>query len=353
MASLRIGIVGGGRVAQGRHIPGLRRLPEVEIVGLCSRRRESSSRVARALDIPRTYPGWEDLVEDEEVEAVVVATWPDLHAPVTLAALDAGKHVLTQNPMAMNAREAQRMVDKAAEKPHLVAMVAPGPYGIACGPFVSRLIRQGWLGALREAHVTSFAPGLSDRGTGLDWGQVTRHVGFNMLDLAAIHQASSRWTSQATRVLALASKLVRSRRSKSENKLVKVGTPDTVQVLVTYENDAVGTFRASGLSRGLVERQVQLFGTIGTIVVDLVRDEIMAGKGDQAELKSIPIPPDYRGHWSIESDFVAAIRGESPPAGHTFAAASRQMQFVEAVARSSRHQEPVFLPLQEFSNPSL
>ena len=77
---------------------------------------------------------------------MVVAAWPYLHAAVTLAALDAGKHVLTQARMAMNAREAQRMFDRSRECPGQAAMVVPSPYGLTGDAYVRSLIDAGYLG---------------------------------------------------------------------------------------------------------------------------------------------------------------------------------------------------------------
>src|SRR4051794_11885133 len=122
---LRIGIVGAGRIVRDRHLPGFRALPGVRIVGVCNQHRETAARFAREFDVPRIYGAWEDLLDDPEVDAVVIGAWPYIHCPVTLAALDAGKHVLTQARMAMNAREAQRMLDRSRESPELVAMVVP------------------------------------------------------------------------------------------------------------------------------------------------------------------------------------------------------------------------------------
>ena len=112
---IRIGIVGAGQITRTRHFPGFRAIPGVRIVGVCNRRRESATRVAREFDIPKVYGNWEDLVADPGIDAVVIGAWPYLHCPVTLAAFEAGKHVLTQARMALNAREAQRMHDRALE----------------------------------------------------------------------------------------------------------------------------------------------------------------------------------------------------------------------------------------------
>src|SRR5690242_9833116 len=106
---IRVAIVGAGNITQARHVPGFRAIPGVRIIGVCNQKRESSAKVAREFGIPKIYGSWENVVEDDEVDAVVIGAWPYMHCPVTLAAFDAGKHVLTEARMAMNAREAQRM----------------------------------------------------------------------------------------------------------------------------------------------------------------------------------------------------------------------------------------------------
>jgi predicted dehydrogenase len=352
-SSLRIGLVGAGRVMRRRHIPGLQAIPGVTLAGVCNRRRETASRVAREFGVPRTFSSWEDLVDDDAIDAVVIATWPDLHAPVTLAALDAGKHVLTQAPMAMNAREAQRMLEKLREHPTLTTMVAPSPYGLVGDRAVRALIDDGFLGTLREVHVTGFGAELADPETRLSWRQITRYSGFNALDLGFLHEAAMRWTPPVTRVFAYASKQVGTRRVSESRKRARVGTPDSVQVLTSYEGHVVGTYRVSGVARHVEERSVVLVGSAGTIRYDLARDSLFAARADEAELTERPIPDELRGAWRAEADFVAAIRGERPVERNDFETGARVMHFTEAVARSSRHQEPVWLPLREFSNPSL
>lgn len=350
---LRVGIVGAGSIARTRHIPGFRQIPGVRVVGVCNQRRESSARVAREFDIPRIYSTWENLVEDEEVDAVVVAAWPYLHAPVTLAALDAGKHVLTQARMAMNAREAQRMLDRARECPGLTTMVVPSPLGLTGDAYVRSLIAEGMIGTLRELHVEGLNADLADPATPLGWRQMTRYSGFNMLTLGILHETALRWTPPARRVVALASKLIPERADPDTGEMVRVGTPDSVQVLTVQEDGSRGVYRLSGVTWHGPGPRIELYGSEGTIVYDLKRDEIRGGRRSDAGLQPLPIPDALRGGWQVEADFVAAIRGERPVTHTTFQTGARYMQFTEAVARSSRHQTPVELPLKEFSNPSL
>src|SRR5438128_10748753 len=152
-STLRIGLIGAGANTRKRHIPGLRALPDVEIVAVCNRRPSSTAAVAREYGIPRTFEHWQDLVADPGLDAVVVGTWPYLHCPVTLAALEAGKHILTEARMSMNAAEAHQMLEMARKHPKLVTQVVPSPFGFKGHRVMMELIEGGFLGELRQAHV--------------------------------------------------------------------------------------------------------------------------------------------------------------------------------------------------------
>ena len=99
---IRIGIVGAGRIVRAEHLPRFRAIEGVEIVALANSSPGSSQRAAADLRIERTFDDWRALVRDAGVDAVLVGAWPYLHAPVAIAALAAGKHVLTEARMAAN-----------------------------------------------------------------------------------------------------------------------------------------------------------------------------------------------------------------------------------------------------------
>jgi predicted dehydrogenase len=352
-SEIRIGVVGAGQITRSRHFPGFKAIPGVRVVAVCNRHRESAMRIASEHEIPKVHGSWEDLVADPNVDAVVIGAWPYLHCPVTLAAFDAGKHVLTQARMAMNAREAQRMLDGSLESPRLTAMIVPSPYGLAGDAFLRSLIDSGYIGKLREVHVHSLSDQLADKEAPMSWRQITKYSGFNMLTLGIVYETVLRWVAPATRVLGYASKLVRERFDPEQGKKMKVGTPDSVQVMTTQADGSCGVYRFSGVVWNDTSMGVSLYGDKGTLVYDLLRDEIRGGKRRAGHLEPIPIPESQRGSWQVEADFIAAIRDERPVTRTDFATGVRYMQFTEAVARSSRHQVPVTLPLREFSNPSL
>src|SRR5262249_19253395 len=143
--TLRVGLIGAGANTRLRHIPGLKALPDVEIVAVCNRRPESSAAVAREYGVPRVREHWAQIVADPDIDAGGVGPWPYLHCPITLAALAAGKHVLTEARMSMNAAEAQRMLAAARQHPKLIAQIVPSPFGLKGDQVMRELIGGGFV----------------------------------------------------------------------------------------------------------------------------------------------------------------------------------------------------------------
>src|SRR5262249_44102100 len=144
---------GAGANTVARHIPGLRAIEGVEIVGVCNRSRESSERAAQQLGIPMVYDNWQELVVAPDNDAIVIGTWPYMHCRVTLAALAVGKHVLCEARMARDAQEARAMRDAAQARPRLVAQVVPSPFTLGVDATVRRLIAEGYLGDILAVEV--------------------------------------------------------------------------------------------------------------------------------------------------------------------------------------------------------
>src|SRR5258708_4717896 len=164
---LRVGLIGAGANTRLRHAPGLRAVPGVELAAVCSRRPESSAAVAREFDVPHVCASWEEVVASPDVDAVCIGTWPYLHCPITLAALDAGKHVLTEARLAMNAAEAHRMLAASRRHPERVCQVVPSPFGLKGDRVMRELIGGGFLGPLRQVEVLGFNNAFGDESTPL------------------------------------------------------------------------------------------------------------------------------------------------------------------------------------------
>src|SRR5262245_61473987 len=143
---IRIGLIGAGANTRLRHIPGLLAIDDVEIVAVCNRRPESTIAIAREFKVPKSYLTWEQVVGDEEIDAIGIGTWPYMHCPITLGALEAGKHLLTEARLSMNAAEAHQMLGAARKHSHLVTQVVPSPFGLKGHHVMKDLIDGGYLG---------------------------------------------------------------------------------------------------------------------------------------------------------------------------------------------------------------
>ena len=110
---LRVGVVGAG-IGAG-YIAGLQRQPGVEVTALCARTPTRLKPVAEKYHIPHTYTDYEQMLAQAPLDVIVVATPNHLHHPMTLAALDAGKHVLCDKPLALNAAQAREMVERVEQ----------------------------------------------------------------------------------------------------------------------------------------------------------------------------------------------------------------------------------------------
>src|SRR5919205_3794769 len=117
---IRVGLIGAGGNVRNRHLPGFRKVEGVQIIGVANRSLESSHRVAEQFNIPRIYRNWQELLEDDTINAVCIGTWPYMHRTLTLAALEKGKHVLTEARMANTAQEARDMLAVSQRHSHLV-----------------------------------------------------------------------------------------------------------------------------------------------------------------------------------------------------------------------------------------
>ncbi|HEY7315225.1 MAG TPA: Gfo/Idh/MocA family oxidoreductase [Gemmataceae bacterium] len=352
--TLRVGLIGAGANTRLRHIPGLQALPNVDIVAVCNRRPASTVAAAREFNIAHTYERWEDLIADSDIDAVVIGTWPYLHHPITLAALEAGKHVLTEARMSMNAAEAHEMLAASRRHPRLICQIVPSPYGLRGDTVMRELLREGFLGELREVHVFSRNGALADPAAPLSWRQDAALSGTNMLTLGIVHETLLRWAAPPVRVLAQAHAFIPERIDPQSGVRRAAGTPDSVQVLTVLEDGARASYHLSGATPFGHGTSIQLYGTDGVLYYDLMNDRIRgasrtrgAAPAHAEALPDIPIPKAKERLWQVEADFVDSIRLGTPVELTNFETGVSYMEFTEAVAHSARTGVAVELPLED------
>ena len=132
---------------------------------------------------------------------MLVGAWPILHAPVTIAALHAGKHVLTEARMAATAEDARSMLRAARNHPDRVAMVVPATFSAWADATIVRLLRDGAIGRVRHVQVGWDASGPGDPGDFWRWQRATS--GENVMALGILAEAMTRWLGQPEAVTAV------------------------------------------------------------------------------------------------------------------------------------------------------
>ena len=108
---MRVGFVGAGGIAQGKHVPGHRSVRNVELFACCDIDEKRAKAFAERNGIKHVFTDYNKMVEMEELNAVSVCTPNNFHAPPTVAALNAGKHVICEKPLAGNAADGAKMVE--------------------------------------------------------------------------------------------------------------------------------------------------------------------------------------------------------------------------------------------------
>ena len=117
----RIGLIGAGAIAQLAHLPVLSKVRGAQLVAICDNDRAKARALADRFDIPDTFTDIEDMLTDESVDAVVVATPDHWHALMTVMACQAGKDVYVEKPMSHNIWEGRKMIEAArrlSQEPH-------------------------------------------------------------------------------------------------------------------------------------------------------------------------------------------------------------------------------------------
>ncbi len=245
--TIRVGFIGAGANTRLHHIPKLKAQPGVELVAVANRTKESGERVAREFGIARVHGDWREIVEAKDVDAVCIGTWPYTHCEMTLAALAAGKHVLCEARMAMNAAEGRRMLDAARRAPSLVSQLVPAPHTLEVDSTIQRLLAEGYLGEVLAVELQAGQGNFVEPDAPMHWRQDLSLSGHNILNMGIWYEAMSRWLGPAKRVTAV-TKISVPRRRDASGAMQDVRVPDHVDILAIFGGGAQAHLRFSSVT---------------------------------------------------------------------------------------------------------
>lgn len=330
---LRIGFIGAGANTRLRHLPGFQAIDGVELQVVCNRSEESSRSVAKAFGIRRIARHWREVAEAHDVDAVCIGTWPSMHAEITVAALNAGKHVLTEARMARNVAEAEAMLAAARAHPQLVSQIVPAPMSLDFDTTVINWLNSGRLGALREVCMTHTTGAYADADAPYTWRLDIGLSGYNALTVGIYYEMVRRWLGRDSRRVLAQGVIFTPKRCREDGSVADVRIPETITILGNYADGSrlVGHF--SGIEAGSGRNEIRLNGELGCLRADFTAGALFfaAVGGDEQQ---IDVPESSRRGWRVEEDFVASIRTGVPVRLTGFEAGVKYMRFTEAVFHS-------------------
>lgn len=325
--TVRVGIIGTG-FARRVQLPGLSLVSGVQVAAIASGRRTNAEAVATEFKIPRVYADGVDLAGSPDVDLVIVSSTPATHARYAIAALEAGKHVLCEKPMALDSGEAQSMLEVASRRPGMACI----DYELRYEPNrrrIQELIQSGAIGQVRHIELT-LKPYLRGDGrpqaAAAPWswwfdssqgGGLLGAVGSHLIDLCRF------WTgSEVTKVGGGVATFVHER--SDEAGIRRPVTADEFASFVLWlGSGAVATITLSGVAQHGPGHLAQVSGSHGTLLLTGETKLEMTQSGEP--LKDVSVPDELwekmkvnnmwaRSFVRLMQDFVCVLDGR-PPSG--------------------------------------
>lgn len=344
--TIRAAVIGSG-FAREAYLPALKTIPDVELVAVAST--VNARETAAAFGIPHAYEDWRLMLERHTLDLVGIATPPALHAPMTLAALEAGAHVVCEKPMAMNSDEARQMLEKAQAlgRVHLVG------HELRFNPNrrkIARLIAEGAIGTVRHLNIVNITTAWGDpasRPAGDWWSNAA--MGGGRLGANGSHQIDLLrfWLGEIGAISGQLFTMVPDRVDKTTGARWTATADDVVSFSAELRSGAFATVFLSGVARHPIGNHVQIFGSEGTILLSDGEERLKVARvgEDYQDLSeddpNATLPGIGKGIWNVSvvglmQEVTAAIReGRPTRAGATFADGLKCQQAMDAVRRSS------------------
>jgi len=329
MKKLTWGLIGCGDIARKRVAPALRDLEGCEFIAVSREREDLAEAFAEEFGAKRWYGTWQDLLKDEEIDAVYIATPVHLHAQQTIAAAEAGKHVLCEKPMAMNVNECDRMI--AAGRANRVKL------GIAYYrhfyPVIGRIreiIQSGEIGEPVLAQINAFESFNPPTTHQRHWLlEKDRSGGGPMFDFGC-HRIE---------VLSNIFGAIDEVRALTASVLFEREVEDTAIALFQFERGTCGVLSVTHAARE-PQDTLDVFGSRGSLRVSVLNEGTMQVRSDLGE-RYESHPPDVNIHAPLIRDFVEAVMNDREPAvtGDVGRAVAKIEEAIYANADSKRREE--------------
>src|SRR5688500_8594310 len=240
-----IGIVGAG-FARTTQIPGFRDCMGAKVVAIASRHRDRAAAVAHEFGIEHVAADWQELVERNDVDLVSIVTPPATHLEITLAALAQRKAVLCEKPMALNADQARRMVEKARSA-NVLALIDHELRFLNSRRTMRGMLQKGAIGSVRHCNYVfrSDYRGLADRGWDRGSDAATGRGAVGAIGSHVIDSFRCTLSTDVTRTFGMLTTHMKGRPDNGSGGMRAVTTDDEAKLLFPFA-DGPHTNRVTG-----------------------------------------------------------------------------------------------------------
>ncbi|MCE2473712.1 MAG: Gfo/Idh/MocA family oxidoreductase [Anaerolineae bacterium] len=346
--TIRTGIIGASFARQA-YLPALRAIEDVELTAIASARLSSAQTAADEFGIPRVYDDWQRMIGEQKFDLVCIATPTVYHAPMTLAALRAGAHVLCEKPMAMNQAESAEMLETAESlnKLHIIG------HELRFNPNrrkIKTLIESGAIGDVRHANIVNISASWGDPASHATGHWLARSdMGGGRLGANGSHQLDLLrfWLGDIGKVGGQVATLAAARLDKDTGAAWTASADDQFSFTAEMQSGSLCSVFVSSAARHGTGNQTQIFGSEGTIMLADGDEKLLVARAgeDFQDLSqrdaNADLPGLGAGIWNLSfvalmQELTAAIReGRQLTWGATFADGHQCQIAMDAIRRSS------------------
>ncbi|MEX0874852.1 MAG: Gfo/Idh/MocA family oxidoreductase [Actinomycetota bacterium] len=324
--TIRVALVGCGAIARRSHVPALKNISDVDVVAFASRSLASAEAAAGEWGTTDAVVSddWRKVVARDDIDAVDICSPNSLHHEQTVAAAQAGKHVLVEKPIACTVKEADAMIAAAGDGGvvlHVAHNVRYLPVAVAAHRSIARVGKiVGVRAAFGHAGPRGWAPDATwFFDTKLSGGGALIDLGIHAIDLLRFVTGLD-----ATEVTAVT--------------LGEEPAEDAAQVAIRFSDGAIGSVHASWVARPAPDFGLTVFGHQGTMHVDARSP--LTFRPAEGDSEKVELPGDVS---SPFDDFVRAIRGEPSAQPATADDGRAALAIVCAAYESARTRKTVSL----------
>ena len=368
-STVRVGVLGAGTWARAAHLPGYRRDARCQVVAVCDVEIDRARDAAREFDIPTATDNPREILQRDDIDLVDVCTPSHTHFELAWAALEAGKHVLCEKPVAYDYRDTLRAADLARRKQLKTKVGLTFRYSPAMR-YMRELVASGFIGTPfifngYEQNSQWLDPSVPLRQVDHEADQSVLQVsslegyGAPIIDIAHLLVGAD-----LAQVVGTMRNFVPERMVRATGRMMRMNIDDGDIFLGEFANGALGSIQTSFVTVGNYPGiEARIYGSHGALICRLVEEEgvaerLRAATPDQVEFRELEIPPrcyppggSRTESWrtlfyaNLVRSFITEILDDGPANEGDFRDGAWVQETINAVELSFRERRWVALPL--------